>query len=184
MPASASVPSGDAIFSGCGRYRYRLERSWCPDRAPLVWIMLNPSRADADTDDPTIRRCTAFSRAWGYGAMIVVNLYALCATDPDDLRAAADPVGADNDGHIRRVCRPGRRDIVAAWGTHPLARARALRVLSIIAADISCLGLTKTGQPRHPLYVPASQPRLSWHGTTLPPPTPLRRSNDCPCIVE
>lgn len=152
-----------AVFSRCGRYRYVLGRRWCWDAGQVVWIMLNPSKADDAGDDPTIRRCMSFSQAWGYGGMTVVNLYALRATEPKELVDAADPVGPDNDAYVAETCAASEAGaVVAAWGAHPLARARAGDVLSIAGRDINCLGLTGSGYPRHPLYVPAKQPRVTY----------------------
>ena len=165
----APVPSpcaGEAVFSACGRYRYRLSRRWSAEGGDVVWIMLNPSRADAGTDDPTIRRCIAFSRHWGYGGMVVVNLFALCATHPAALHGVPDPVGPQNDAHIAAAFRgthdspSAARDIVAAWGAHPLAAGRSALVLAAAGGNVLCLGTTQAGHPRHPLYVAAGQPRM------------------------
>lgn len=88
------APGRAAVLSPCGRYRYELTRRWAP--GPLVgWVMLNPSRADAHTDDPTVRRCVGFAHRWGYGGLIIRNLYALRATDPAALADHLDPVGPD-----------------------------------------------------------------------------------------
>ena len=158
-----------AVISDCGLYRYRLERRWQrPHCDMLVWIMLNPSRADADIDDPTIRRCARFSQGWGYGGLIAVNLFALRSTDPSALLTATDPVGSENDEHIINACTEfmpseyGRRDIIAAWGAHPFATARALHVLAMATTEAHCLGTTKEGHPRHPLHVRADQPRINF----------------------
>jgi len=117
----------------------------------LLWIMLNPSRADALVDDPTIRRCIGFARAWGYAEMEVVNLYAFRASEPEALRRHADPVGPDNDRHIAEALARAAQTIVA-WGAFEWARERADHVLSLIPSA-RCLGLTRAGFPRHPLYV-------------------------------
>lgn len=154
---------GAAVLSECGRYRYRLDRSWDRDDHGLgtvTWVMLNPSTADASVDDPTIRRCIGFSKLWGYNALTVVNLFAWRATDPDELLVANDPVGPDNEAHlIEATC--GCDLAVAAWGAswpRPM-HAQAERVGRELAAHadkewaVRCLGVTATGQPRHPLYV-------------------------------
>jgi hypothetical protein len=118
--------------------------------------MLNPSTADASRDDATIRRCASFSRAWGFGAMVVVNLFALRATDPRRLREAADPVGPRNDGAIRGAA-GGSDAVVAAWGRHGSLRGRDERVLDLLRDhDVRLLGVNADGSPRHPLYLPAS----------------------------
>jgi hypothetical protein len=139
-----------AVISEDGRYRYRLDRRW--GHGPrVVWIMLNPSTADAEQDDPTLRRITAFSRGWGFSALTVVNLYAWRATDPADLWTASDPVGPDNDFHIAEVCATSH--VIAAWGAH----ARLDRIAAVLALPgmdgLRALAVTKTGQPRHPLYL-------------------------------
>jgi hypothetical protein len=149
-----------AVISGCERYRYLLTRTWDPALRPAGFIMLNPSTADATLDDPTIRRCVGFAQSWGAGGIWVANLFGLRATDPRALYKAADPVGPDNDAHVRRVaeqCRP----VVAAWGVHGCHLGRDLAVAKILAAvgvPVMCLGVTKAGRPRHPLYLPADSP--------------------------
>lgn len=127
----------------------------------MLWIMLNPSTADATTDDPTIRRCTAFSKAWGYGGLTVVNLYAARTSCPARLRGLPDPVGPRNDAVLQALARRSGF-VMVAWGAHPLATARASTVLPLLISP-QCLGVTRDGHPRHPLYVRAG---------TLPTPYP------------
>lgn len=149
-----------AVLSDCGRYRYRLWRLWNADAPVMVWVMLNPSTADADTDDPTIRKCIGFAKAHGYGGIIVVNLFAWRATDPKELPKVADPVGPDNDEHILWACRaPLIATVVAGWGADKFARARASRVRVLIhgatGRRLQCFRKSeKTGAPWHPLYLP------------------------------
>lgn len=162
---SAPVLFGDddvkkgAVLSDCGTYRYRLTRQWNSGAFRLTWVMLNPSTADAEVDDPTIRRCMGFARAWGYGGIVVVNLFALRATDPRELREHDAPVGPENDEHIRKVASDGA-PVICAWGANVFAAERAASVLEILrhaqGAGVRCLGTTKGGAPRHPLYVPAA----------------------------
>lgn len=140
-----------AIISPDGVYRYRLTRRWSRG-ASLCWVMLNPSTADAQRDDPTIRRCIGFSRAWGYGALVVVNLFAFRATDQADLWRAADPIGPDADDLLRRARRG--RDVVVAWGAARGACGRATQVMGLLGHQALCLGVTRAGGPRHPLYAP------------------------------
>lgn len=147
-----------ADVSPCGTYRYSLERWWDPSLPPLVWVMLNPSTADHEVDDPTIRRCIGFTRRDNtYGGLVVVNLYALRATNPADLRRHADPIGPENDIVLSDYGMPGFH-LVAAWGVH--APQRAAQVLSgpLRHQHVLCLGKTKQGHPRHPLYVRGDQP--------------------------
>jgi len=141
-------------------YRYRLWRRW-GDGPAALFVMLNPSTADDTRDDPTIRRCIGFARRWRFGGLEVVNLYALRATRPRDLLAAAAPVGPDNDDHLRdAAARAGA--IVVAWGRHGRPD-RAARVAALLgAARLQCLGVNQDRSPRHPLYVPAAARRRRW----------------------
>jgi hypothetical protein len=146
-----------ALISADGVYRYSLTRCWGRPAANVVrWVMLNPSSADEQTDDNTIRRCVRFSRAWGYSGLVVHNLYALRATDPDQLLTHPAPVGPDNDVTLAGW----RAHTVCAWGAHRgTHHGRVDHVLSVLrqsGSRVMCLGLTKTGHPRHLLYLRAS----------------------------
>jgi len=152
-----------AQFSPCRTYRYVLTRTW-GGGPPAVFVMLNPSTADAMADDPTIRRCKQFARRSARGGLVVVNLFALRATDPRELRKHRDPVGEDNDWCIREYCAPGAL-IVAAWGAHGSLRGRDRAVAGLlrgVGADLRCLGTTAAGAPRHPLYVRGDAPLVSY----------------------
>jgi hypothetical protein len=143
-----------ARLSPCGLYRYELKRRWSAGPT-ATWIMLNPSTADAEQDDPTIRRCIGFTKAWGLGGLTVVNLFALRSTDPKALTFARDPVGPGNDEAIHDAA-VGARVVVCAWGAHATAKDRAAQVLDLLDATLHtpmCLDRTKDGQPRHPLYM-------------------------------
>jgi hypothetical protein len=150
--------SSTATISPCGQYRYVLERRWedgweDDQRGPLVFLMLNPSKADADQDDNTIRRCIGFAQRWEFCGLRVVNLYALRSTDPKQLWKAADPVGPDNDQHI--IDAAAGMFVIAAWGANAKSQ-RVKRVCELIrdnALHVQCLGLTKHGHPQHPLFV-------------------------------
>ena len=146
-----------AVMDQAREYRYLLTRIWDPSRLPLVWVMLNPSTADAFSEDPTIRRCLSFAQREGAGGLVVVNLVGLRSTDPRALLHHADPVGRHNDVFIRQAVRMGR--VVAAWGAAGVQHNRGAHVTETLTArgvPLSCLGVTSTGQPRHPLYVPGS----------------------------
>ena len=152
-----------AVISECGVYRYRLTRFWEEEKPGALWIMLNPSTADAKEDDATIRLCARYSQSWGCGSLWVVNLFALRATNPAELLTAADPVGPDNDTHIRDALQrhQGRGDIIiAAWGAQAIRRElrpRRDQVIEMLPlADLDCLGVTASGEPRHPLYCSAA----------------------------
>ena len=135
-----------------GPYRYLLERDLGGGVGRVTFVMLNPSTADAEKDDPTIRRCIGFATDWGYGELAVVNLYAWRATDPKELAKADDPIGPDNDTWISDVIAESRLTI-AAWGAHPMAKERT-DALRWSAHKPQCLAYNKDGSPRHPLYVP------------------------------
>jgi hypothetical protein len=122
-----------AYISPCGAYRYSLSREWAPGPA-CTFIMLNPSTADADIDDPTIRRCIGFAKAWGFGGLAVVNLFAFRATSPKDMQSAAEPVGPANDAAIADGV--GLSTIaVAAWGVHGTYRGRDLEVRRMVEEE-------------------------------------------------
>lgn len=144
-----------ATFSRDRRYRYRLWRRWDPSRPVVAFCMLNPSTADEQRDDPTIRRCIGFAHDWGYGGLEIVNLFAFRATDPRDLRLAADPVGRQNDRHLARAARRATL-VVTAWGARADVRRarRAMWVLSGQRRSLAHLGFTRSRRPRHPLYLP------------------------------
>lgn len=155
--------SGTATFDPLGRYRYRLTRAWDRTGPAITWIMLNPSTADAAVDDPTIRRVVGFSRAWGFGRLLVVNLFALRATRPQDLSDSPAPVGPGNDDAISEAV-SAADGLLVAWGNHGVisnpgtgvCRDReVLHALAGASKGVGCLGTTNEGQPRHPLYRPA-----------------------------
>jgi len=137
-------------------YRYLLTRIWDRGLPPVVWVMLNPSTADAMADDPTIRRCTSFAKREKAGGIVVVNLFALRSTDPRALLHHHDPVGPVNDLFIQHAVQ-GAHQVIAAWGAAGVQHGRGQRVAQMLArrgVEVSCLGTTSTGQPRHPLYLP------------------------------
>jgi hypothetical protein len=155
-----------AVISACGRYRYHLGRRWA-DGPTLPFVMLNPSTADATIDDPTIRRCMGFARDRGFGSIAVVNIFALRATDPADMRAHPSPIGDENDAYLAAAFALAVREgapIIAAWGVHGVFRDRGRQVAAFAksaGAPLQCLGVTKEGHPRHPLYVRGDQPFVS-----------------------
>lgn len=145
-----------------GDYRYQLSRQWAPGPYLSV-VMLNPSTADGTGDDPTIRRCIGFARQLGLSGLRVVNLFALRSTDPAALRSHPDPVGPDNDRYLREAAADGT--MVAAWGAHPFAAARAAEVTSMLASHGTVLQAwktTKAGHPHHPLYLPRDSRLTPW----------------------
>ncbi len=141
-----------AEFNATGAYRYRLWRVW-GDGERVCFCMLNPSTADAERDDPTIRRCVGFAKSWGYAGVEIVNLFAFRATHPKDLARTVDPVGSKNDQYLAQALATSGR-IVAAWGVHGMLHNRG-ECMSHHFARAVCLGHTQAGHPRHPLYVRA-----------------------------
>jgi len=138
-------------------YRYILTRRW--DEGSYVnFLMLNPSTADANVDDPTIRRCIGYARAWGYGSLVVTNLFAWRATDPKQLKSIMDPVGPKNDRVILETARAAHM-VIAAWGNHGNLHGRddaVRRLLAEAGIALHCLTVSPgSGQPAHPLYLPA-----------------------------
>ncbi len=156
-----------ATLSQCQRYRYSLRRTWADGHRTVCFIMLNPSTADAEIDDPTIRRCIGFGKRWHFDALEVVNLFALRATQPVALLAANDPVGPDNDAAIMQASeRAGL--IICAWGAEPLAVDRALPVTAMLKRHpLYCVGVTKSCRPKHPLYIRGDQQPVLWRDALL-----------------
>lgn len=149
--------SGSAEFSDCRKYRYCLARYFhdrpCNSKKAVMFVMLNPSTADADADDPTIRRCIGFARQWGFDRLLVANLFAWQATDPKEIMRAADPIGPENDKFIERMTREAELT-VCAWGKDGSFMGRAAAVLEMLSFPMA-LKLNQDGSPAHPLYQPA-----------------------------
>ncbi len=144
-----------ARFSVGRQYRYALWRVWEPALGCCNFLMLNPSTADESTNDPTIERCQRRAQRWGYGGLIVTNLFALCTTDPAGLRRAPDPIGPGNDAAIIAAARSAAL-VVCAWGNHGayLGRAGTVRTLLARLGTVPfCLAETKCREPAHPLYL-------------------------------
>ena len=165
--ARAGYTAYGAEFSACRTYRYLLTRTWDAGRERIAFIGLNPSTADATQDDPTIRRIVSFARDWGYGGVDMLNLFAFRATDPRDMKAAADPVGPDNDRWLVEVAQRSAVT-VAAWGVHGAHHDREAGIAGALGA-LHCLGTTQAGHPRHPLYLRRDTPRQPWrHALPVP----------------
>ena len=142
----------NTVFSACRTYRYALWREWIGGEGYAMFIGLNPSTADEVQDDPTIRRCIAYAKAWGYSAMCMTNIFAFRATDPNDMKEALDPVGQENDSYLLKLSRDAGI-VIAAWGVHGTFGGRNRAVMSMIPR-LYCLKITKDGHPGHPLYLP------------------------------
>jgi hypothetical protein len=146
-----------AVFSTDEAHRYVLWRTWEPRLPTMVVIGLNPSTATEVEDDPTIRRCIQFAKREGCGRYIMLNLFAFRATQPEVMRAAADPVGPYNDRVLRTIASRNLGPVVAAWGVHGAFQGRGETVTKMLPGLLA-FGTTKDGHPKHPLYLKASTP--------------------------
>lgn len=150
-----------AVLSPCKNYRYQLTREW-GSGSVVNFVMLNPSTADADTDDHTIRKCMGFARRWGCDGIHVYNLFALRSTDPDNLYGHPDPIGPDNDEHLRHAAMCGHPTIFA-WGRHGQLRGRAAKVAPMFA-DARVIKRNLDGSPMHPLMAGYDNKLTVWMG--------------------
>jgi len=144
------LTESNASFSPDRKYRFALWRFW-DERPKIMFICLNPSTADEAKNDPTVTRCITFAHQWGYGGVYVCNIFGLRSTNPKELYSEYDPVGRGND-LVMRVVRQKVIKCVAAWGNHGVLKDRWVRVVEKLA-PLWCFGLTKIGQPKHPLYL-------------------------------
>ena len=146
-----------ALFSSCRRWRYLLWRRWDAARPVANFLMLNPSTADEWKLDPSCTRARVYAERWGYGALIVTNIFGWRATDPEEMKAVPDPVGRGNDRAILRAAREAEI-VVCAWGNHGAHRGRSTAVLDALKAHairLYAIRLNGEGEPAHPLYLPA-----------------------------
>ncbi len=153
-----------AQFSRCRRWRYLLWRRWDPARPAANFLMLNPSTADERRLDPSCTRARNFAERWGYGALIVTNVFGWRATDPGEMKAARDPVGAGNDAAIVRAAREAAV-VVCAWGNHGAHLERAASVHSLLRGTgvrLHYLRMNGAGHPAHPLYLPGALDPVPW----------------------
>ena len=154
-------PSG-ATFSRCRRWRYLLWRCWDASRPAANFLMLNPSTADEVRLDPTCTRARAYAERWGYGALVVTNIFAFRETNPTRMKAARDPVGPGNDAAILRAARECAL-VVCAWGNHGAFGERSSRVKALLAGKkLHVLRLNAGGEPAHPLYLPGKLRPAAW----------------------
>lgn len=158
------MTASGARFSVCRRWRTLLWRRWDASRPAANFLMLNPSTADETVLDPTCARARDYAERWGYGALLVTNLFAWRATDPRAMRGAADPVGAGNDVAILRAAHAARL-VVCAWGSHGAHLERSAEVRRMLRAAgvaLHVLRLNANGEPAHPLYLPSRLAPRRW----------------------
>lgn len=148
-----------AEFSPCGKYRYCLWRIWDESLPRIVFIGLNPSTADANLDDPTIRRVKRFAKDWGYGGVYMMNLFAMTSPNPKDLLTCPDPIG-ENDSWLLKISAQVTT-VLFAWGSFKQAKDRAY-VVSKMFSQAVCLGITADGSPKHPLYIKADTLEINY----------------------
>jgi hypothetical protein len=153
-----------AEFSDCRKYRYTLTRYWDETKPYCMFVCLNPSTADETKDDPTVRRCINYSKDWGFGGFIMVNLFAFRATDPKDMKAEYEPIGKHNDAWIKHMSYKAGI-VVAAWGTHGVFLRRNEEVLELLKGKLYYLELSKDLHPKHPLYLKKILKPKRWIGT-------------------
>ncbi len=153
-----------AVYSDCERYRYSLTRIWDPSGQKAAFVMLNPSTATEVQNDPTVERCERRARALGFGAFQVTNIFAWRDTDPRKMRAAADPIGPENDAAILDSA-SWADQVICAWGTHGAHLDRGPAVERLLRAQdhpLWHLGLSQAGHPKHPLYIAYAQQPEPW----------------------
>ena len=153
-----------ATFSECGLYRYTLMRIWDSGRPCVVFLMLNPSTADAITNDPTVERCQRRAVRMGFGGLVVINLFAYRSTDPEALYGLDDPVGSDNDQAILQSASSAGM-VICAWGTHGALHGRGAAVRALLrdaGVTLHYLHLNADGSPAHPLYLPYDLQPSEW----------------------
>lgn len=156
-----------ATFSPCREFRYTLSRRWSSGHT-IAFIGLNPSTADEHKLDATVTRCVGRAEALGFGRLVMLNLFAFRSTDPKALKArlksGLEIVGPGNDDAIREEARAAKA-VVCAWGNHGSVAGRDREVLRLLGGiRLLCLGKSKTGQPKHPLYIPNSCELVSLGG--------------------
>jgi hypothetical protein len=157
------VKERTTVLSDCRKYRYILWRTAPPDDFYAMFIGVNPSTADEVSDDPTIRKCRHFTKAWGFDSLCMVNLFAYRSTDPSVLRTTADEIiGPENDEWIKKAAQ-GAAVIVAAWGNNGNLSDRDVAVRALLKDfNVQCLGTTRDGSPKHPLYLKNSTELVSF----------------------
>ena len=162
---SAFLAATGAVFSDCRRWRTLLWRRWDASKPAANFLMLNPSTADETKLDPSCTRARNFAETWGYGGLIVTNVFAWRSTDPSALYTVDDPVGPGNDAAILRAAREAAI-VVCAWGNHGAHEGRSAKVKKLLAGrkvPLHALRINATsGEPAHPLYLPGDLKPTRW----------------------
>jgi hypothetical protein len=163
-PSTCNHWTPKTVFSPFRLYRYVLYREWDPTLETIAFIGLNPSTADETQDDPTIRRCIGFAKKWGYGSILVGNIFALRSTDPKKLYKSDNPVGYRNDYWLGEIYKYAKTT-VACWGTHGALNRRHNDVKQKLGV-MHVFGFTKEGFPKHPLYLSSKAKIHEWWETS------------------
>lgn len=152
----------DAILSKDKKYRYSLSRIWDDNKPKVLFICLNPSTADEKNDDPTVTRCINFAKSWGYGGLLMGNLFAFRSTDFSNLLSETDPIGPDNDKSLQELAKQSAL-IVAAWGNNGNLLERSTKVKKMFSNyQLKCLKVNNTKEPMHPLYASGKLTPIDW----------------------
>ena len=142
-----------ALLSECQEYRYSLSRIWDQTKPLIGFIGLNPSTADHIEDDRTILRCISFSKSWGFGGFIMMNLFAYRATKPSVMMQSIEPIGFENNNHLTTLKRKVEK-VVICWGDNGRHKSRSKQVLNLLNQDdLYCIAINQSGEPKHPLYI-------------------------------
>jgi hypothetical protein len=162
------MTASGARFSRCRRWRYLLWRCWDARRPAANFLMLNPSTADERVLDPTCARARDYAERWGYGALVVTNIFAYRNTDPARMKAAEDPVGPGNDAAILKAAAHSAL-VVCAWGNHGRFLERSAQVKELLKKQkLHVLRLNANGEPAHPLYLPGNLKPWAWEVPSAP----------------
>jgi hypothetical protein len=164
------TPAG-AVFSRCRRWRYLLWRCWDEGKPVANFLMLNPSTADEFQLDPSCTRARNYAERWGYGGVIITNIFGWRATDPEKMRSVKDPVGRGNDAAILKAAREAKL-VVCAWGNHGQHLGRSRRVTGFLTeaeVPLNFLRMNGQGEPAHPLYLPGNLRPTRWRSPALFP---------------
>lgn len=148
--SKAQALKNTAKLSECRKYRFALWRTWDDSKPYVMFVGLNPSTADETTDDPTLTRCINYAKSWGFGGVCMANIFAYRATEPNDMKAATDPIGSENNDWLKKLSNEAGM-VVAAWGNDGSYLGRSQQVKDLLP-NLHCLKLNKSGEPAHPLY--------------------------------
>lgn len=153
-----------AVISEDGLYRYKLSRIWGYSDNTVCFVGLNPSTADHEKDDATIRRLRNFCQNWGYGGFHIVNLFAYRSRDPKKLRKVDNPIGDKNDDWLIRTTHSSLiKKVIPCWGNKGDIDNRDFQVLKMLPHwKLYHLTLSKSGNPKHPLYLPSDTIPIKW----------------------